>query len=398
MIEKICNRFNGKYRYIINQKNIRVKKNVRFSADKVGKEEIDFIGLLILLWGGRKKVALITLIFVFIGLFIAVFSSKEYTSSTTMVPQISSPTAGLGSLSSLASIAGFNLNMSTQGTEISPILYPKIIASTSFQLEIMNADYIFPELDHKVSLLEYYKDYYKPGLFESIAKYTFGLPGLLKDKFSNSGEDNYTINSLDSTTIRLSREQNSLRNILSQNLTLDVNEKDGYLVLKSRFHQADVSAQIAKKAQQLLQEYITDFKIEKAYAKYTFILERYEEKKKDFTELQLKLAKFRDENKNISSAIIKTEEQRLESEFQLAFEVYSELAKQLEQARIKIKEDTPVFSVIQEVEVPVEKSKPNRPLILVVWTLIGILFGFGWYLGNIYFLRLQKAWKVNNES
>ncbi len=149
-------------------------------------------------------------------------------------------------------------------------------------------------------------------------------------------------------------------------MTLNVNDKEGYLTLTSNFHQALLSAQVAQKAQKLLQDYITQFKIEKATAQFHFIEERFNEKKREFESAQRRLASYRDANKNISSAVAQTELEKLENEYQLAFEVYSELAKQLEQARIKIKEDTPVFSVIEEVVVPIEKSKPKRSLILMI--------------------------------
>ena len=87
----------------------------------------------------------------------------------------------------------------------------------------------------------------------------------------------------------------------------------------------------------MLQEYITKFKIKKAKAQFEFIQERYQEKKNEFEKAQANLAEFRDRNKNVTSAIALTQEDRLQSDYQLIFNVYSELAKQLEQAQIKVK-------------------------------------------------------------
>jgi uncharacterized protein involved in exopolysaccharide biosynthesis len=84
----------------------------------------------------------------------------------------------------------------------------------------------------------------------------------------------------------------------------------------------------------------------------------------------------------------------LQSDYQLAFEVYSQLAQQLEQAQIKVKEDTPVFSIVKPVTVPIEKSKPNRPLILIIWTFLGVVFAIGWIFGKQFFLTVKNKWNV----
>lgn len=94
----------------------------------------------------------------------------------------------------------------------------------------------------------------------------------------------------------------------------------------------------------------------------------------------------------MTSALARTEEVRLQNEYKLAFEVYSQLAQQLEQAQITVKEDTPVFSIVKPVTVPLEKSKPNRPMILVIWTFLGGVLGIGWIFGKHFLSDIRKKW------
>ncbi len=354
-------------------------------------DDIDLITLVKTLREDRRTVIKTVIIFVFLGLFIAIFSPKEFTATTAMVPQINNPSTNIGGLSSLASLAGFNLDMNMAGNDISPMLYPQILSSISFQLEIMNAEYRFEEIEENVSLYDYYLDYYRPGIFSILKKYTIGLPGVILKAIH--GEQEQAAARPESETIRISTDQEEIRKKIEENLTLNVNDKEGYLTLSSNFHQAELSAQVAKKAQKLLQDYITKFKIEKATAQFQFIEGRYKEKKREFEAAQRRLASYRDANKNISSAIAQTELEKLENEYQLAFEVYSELAKQMEQARIQVKEDTPVFSIIEEVVVPVEKSKPKRALIIIIWLFFGILFGIGWVFGKNSIKTLRMIWQ-----
>jgi hypothetical protein len=370
--------------------NVQDKKALE--KESISKGEIDLLLLVKQVWEGRKIIIYSIGIFSIIGLFIALVSKNEYTASSTMVPQVANTSSRLGGLSSLASIAGFNLDMNTNGNELSPVLYPEIVKSTSFQLEIMNVLYSFEELDEKVSLYDYYTIYYKPGILSLIRKYTIGLPGVISKAVKGKKDNTGSTFSADSEVIKITFDQELIRRVIQEHLSLSINDKEGYLTMESRFPQASLAAQVAVNAQNLLQQRIIDFKIEKSKAQLEFIEGRYNEAKKDYELTQSKLASFRDLNRNIASAVAQTELEKIENEYQLAFEVFSELAKQLEQARIQVKEDTPVFSVIKEVVVPIEKSKPQRAVILATWIFIGAFLGVGFVFVQKQSGNIKKRW------
>ena len=140
-------------------------------------------------------------------------------------------------------------------------------------------------------------------------------------------------------------------------------------------------AQLAQQAQKLLQEYITRFKIEKVQSNLDFVQKQYDKAKERYEVRQDELAKFRDANKGFVSAVAKTREDMLTNEYNLAYNVYSELAKQLEQAEIAVNETTPILTVVEPVVVPVERSKPKRGLICVLFTFLGGFAGVGVVLG-----------------
>jgi Chain length determinant protein/G-rich domain on putative tyrosine kinase len=369
--------------------------------DKISKEkamvkddEIDLIDMTKTLWQNRTTIVKTTVLFTFFGLLVAFLSEKEYLASTIMVPQINNPSSKLGGLSSLASLAGFNMDMNTGSDAISPMLYPMIISSVNFQLEVMNNEYFFEEIEKPISLFDYYSNVYKPGFWGILKKYTIRLPrsiisDLKKDKNESFGDS-------ESGPIKLTRAQENVRKIIEESLTLEVNEKDGYLTLLASFHQANLSAQVAQKSQLLLQEYVTNFKVEKASAQLNFIKERYEENKGEFEEAQSNLATFRDANKNISSEILRNHEERLQNEYQLAFEVYSELAKQLEQSMIKVEENTPVFSIIEDVFVPAERAKPKRSVILFFSIILGGVTGVIWIVGKMLTTSFKRQWEARD--
>jgi capsular polysaccharide biosynthesis protein len=367
--------------------------NIKNTASPVAEDEIDLIQLAKTLWAGRRSVIKTTLIFMALGLFIALFSAKEYTTSTTMVPQSAEGGSKLGgSLGGLAAMAGINLGSMGGGSTIPPSLYPKIIASVPFQKEMMKTPLTIAGQKEKVTFQEYYLEIVKPGLLGYIKKYTIGLPGVIIKAIKGQPiTDNRQQSTDDLLTI--SQDDKILMELLSAQLSLEVNDKDGYVSISARMPEARPAAELVQRAQILLQEAITDFKIQKAKDQMVFVEERYVEKEKAFTAAQNKLARFRDQNKNVSTAMAQTQMERLQSEFSMASSVYTELAKQLETQKIQVKEDTPVFTIIDPVSVPLDKSKPKRPMILIIWTFLGGIVGVGMVFGKEFLGSVRKQWQ-----
>lgn len=361
------------------------ESQIRMSPDP--DKEIDFIYPARKLWSGRKVILKSFSIFLMIGILIAFLSPKEYMASSTMVPQVTDPKAKLGALSGLAAMAGVNLN-SLGGSELVPTTYPEIVSSVPFQLELMNTKLKFKGLKEPVTLYDYYT---KVRSANPLIKYTIGLPSVIvkaiKGKSGNS-------NSPDSTSLyELSERQKEVQKILEDKIGVTVNSESGYITIWCVMPEDYAAAQLAKKTQLLLQRYITEFKIEKAKANHDFIEHRYEEAKKNYQQAQTNLAVFKDRNKNVSTNTVRSEQDQLTAEYTLVFGVYSDLAKKLEQAKIEVKEETPVFTVIKPVAVPPEKFKPNRPYIIGLFSAIGLIIGMGIVLGGEYALKVKRKWK-----
>lgn len=361
------------------------------------EDEIDLIALAKTIWDSRRFIIKSLIIFALIGVVVALLSPKEYTASSTMVPQVSSGTSKMGGISSLAAMAGFNLNLENGGSELSPLVYPQIVQSVPFQLELMNTKFSFEGIDSPVSIFDYYENYSKPNVLTLAKKYTIGLPFVIIRAIKGKPDEPAQAINSSSPAISLTEEQEKIRKIIAEKLTLETNDKDGLVVLNAVFSEPKLSAQIAHKAQDMLQEYITEFKIKKAKAQLKFIEERYEEKKKEFEKAQANLAEFRDRNKNVTSAMARTHEERLQSDYQLAFNVYSELAKQLEQAQIQVKEDTPVFAVIKPVTVPLEDNNSGF-MTLIIWTFLGGVIAIAWIFGKQFLVTMKKRWEENEAT
>lgn len=355
-------------------------------------DEIDLIVLAKTAWSGRRTIIKTTLLFTVLGVFIAIFTPNQYSVTATLVPQASSGSK-LGGLSSLAAMAGFNMDLGTTA-ELSPAIYPKIVQSVPFKLELLQTKLNFKDIDHPISLFEYYSDeeYQSFNLLESVMKYTFGLPGVIIKAIKGEQEETI-LDDKQSKVIALSKDEYEILKDFSETVFLNADVKEGTLTLTAIMPEALAAAQLGQSALTMLQSYITKYKIEKAQEQLDFIQERFEVKKAEFEQAQLNLAKFRDRNKFMSTAIAKTEEERLQSEYQITFSVYNELAKQLETAKIQVKEETPVLTVIEPITIPNEKSEPRRSMIVFIWVFLGGIIGIGWLFGKEYYVEVNKKRK-----
>lgn len=359
----------------------------------VQDDQIDLIALAKTVWSGRKKIIKITAVFMCIGLFVAIFSSKEYTATTIMIPQASEGISLGGSLGGLAAMAGFDLGSAMGDSSIPPTLYPQIVSSLHFRKEIIHTKLEFEGIPEKVSYYDYFTKYHKPGLLYYLKKFTVGLPGLILKKIKPDPKVGVAKIEKDKL-LRLGKKEYGMINGLEKTLEIEINERDGYIAIAGRMPEAVAAAQLTKSVQQLLQKHLQKIKTQKSQEQYDFIHERYLEKQAAFEKVQEKLARFRDQNKNMNSAVSQSKLEMLESEYDLTYGVYLELAKRLENQYIQLKEDATVFTILQEVTVPVDKSKPKRLLILLAWTFSGAFLGV---LSMIIPIFL-KSLTVQNES
>lgn len=350
----------------------------------VEEQEIDLVELIQKMWINRWLIIKVTSVFVVLGVLVALFSAKVYTASCDIVPDTGK--SGNSKMSSLAALAGVNLGEGTDVTNLSPLVYQNIMNGTSFRKELMQTKIDFEEVDKPVSFFDYYtsEEYNKPGVFDYIKKYTIGLPFVILNAIrGEQPEPDYSAigNNEGPTVESLSKEEYNALMILEQCVSLTLDNKNGYVTITTNMPEAVASAQLAQATVVLLQKYITEFKIAKVQSNLDFIQSRYNEAKKNFEDIQIRRAAFRDANTNTNKYSARVEAEKLDAEYTLAMNLYSELATQLEQAKIEVKKDTPILTVVRPVTIPYKKSKPQRLQILVAFTFLGVVAGAGLVLG-----------------
>lgn len=357
-----------------------MQKNNTDTTQQPEEREIDLIDLIRKLWLERMFILKVTGVFILLGLLTALTGAKEYTASCQFVPQ-TSKNANNSSMARLASLAGINMGSLATGEQLlSPLVYPNVLNSIAFKRDLLQTQIRINGEEEPITLLTYLSDkkYRKFSLTGTILKYTVGLPGLIVHAIKGEPEEQETI--ADESFVVLTKEEYTAVRALESVIGIEVEEKKGYIALSAQMPEPYAAAQVAESALELLQKYITEFKVDKVQSNLEFIQERYDELKKEYEEIQEQRAAYKDANQGISTSRARTNLEKLDNQYNLAYSIYSEMATQLEQAKIQVKETTPILTVIDPVSMPIKPSKPRKMMILVGFTFLGGVAACGYVL------------------
>lgn len=313
------------------------------------------------LWGSKNKIILGSIAGFIVGVVFLILTPSLYKSSATFVPQTNGDLPNSSSLNSLAAIAGINLLDVASENEIPPSLYPQIVQSVPFLLEILSTKVV-----SNSDTLTYHNYLYdKRSLLSKTyewIKNTFSSD----DKLIGENQSNSKILSIPDSTFSIIE---SLQKVIS----INVNENDGYLSLSVIDESAEISAIIAAKVKNELQNKIIEFNIEKTKALYDYTSEIWMKKKVELYNIQDSLTLYSDNNRNITTSSAQARLQRIQAEYNTVYTVYTELATQKENLALQLEKDTPVFSVIDPVRVPNKKYYPRTIISLLFFGFIGTI-------------------------
>jgi len=279
-----------------------------------------------------------------------------FTAKTILLPEYSN------ARSSFWSMAVGNGNSEGLGN-LTPEVYPRVLESTEFGTYLLNQK-ITSQQGGAMTLTDYLSQKKDPGLLTRIFSFFKPKkePGEVMGKDIKFGND---VKFYESDELGLIRAATSM-------VSASIEQKNNLIVIESSLPDPLLAASLVEYGKEYLVQYIEDFRTAKVEQQYIFLEERAKEAKKKLTESEYALQSYRDRNRDNYLNVGRIQEQRLQADFLLNQSVYNDLVGRLEQARIRVKEERPVFKVLEPTIVPTEKSKPDRKLYL----LGGGVFGF----------------------
>lgn len=350
--------------------------------------EIDIMELISKLWKKRMMIIKWCVVGAVIGLVVGFSIPKTYSASVTLAPETQQKTSS--SLSGMASMLGVNLNNSVDA--ISVEMFPDVVHSTPFIFDLFDLPVQFERKDSTINttLLDYMKNYQKKAWWSYVIEAPFKVLGWCIDLVTPDKEETEATAELNPTN--LPKKERGVVKFFAENIMVNVDKKTGKTSMSLLMQDPLVVAQVMEAVTDNLKTYMSEYRTSKARQDVANLSSICEERKADYYKAQQAYAKFVDANKNVILQSAQAERERLQQEMNLAYQVYSQVATQLEGARIQEQEAKPVFTIINPVTVPIKKAAPSKAKMLVIFTFLAGCCAAAWVMfGEEYWQKIKSS-------
>lgn len=344
--------------------------------------EIDWMDILRRIYTIRKTLYKAAGVGVVLGIIIALSIPKQYTVTVTLSPEMNGDSKGGGLASLASSFLGGGSNNNSDALNVT--LAPDIVSSTPFILELFNTRVQTLDGELDTTLVTYLDEQKQP--WWGYIKSAPGLAiGAIKSLFTEETDTTATLN-----PFQLTEKEAAKVKGLRQSILAEVDKKTAMTTITVTLQDPKVTAIVADSVVAKLQQYIIDYRIKKAKEDCAYLEELYKERQQEYYDAQSKYAHYFDTNRNIAFQSVRAEQERLQNDMNLAYQVYSQVAQQLQVARAKIQEEKPVFAVVEPASIPLEPSGLSRKVIVIGITFF-IVFIIGcWILIGKYYYQKFK--------
>lgn len=350
--------------------------------------QIDWMGILRQLLAIRKALYKAAGIGLVVGILIALGTPKQYTVSVTLSPEMGSSKSAGGLASMAASFLGGSVGADSPDA-LNATLAPDIVASTPFLLELFHARVVSQDKQIDTTFTAYLDEQKS-----SWMGYVLAAPGMaiggIKSLFTDEEkEDTATVQK---GAIELNEEDAAKLDGLRKNITAEADKKTGITTLTVTLQDPKVTATMADTIVSKLQQYISAYRTSKAKEDCQYLEMLYKERQQEYYTAQQRYARYVDANSNMVFQSTMAERERLQNDMSLAYQVYSQVAQQLQVARAKVQEEKPVFAVVEPAVVPLNPSGTSRKVIVVVFVFLAVALTGAWMLlGKKYWLLLKEG-------
>ena len=351
------------------------------------EQEIDIMELISKLWKKKAMIIKWCIVGAVIGLVVGFSLPKTYSSAVTLAPETQQRTNS--SVSSIASMMGVNINNSVDA--ISVDMFPDVVHSTPFIVELFDLPVQFEWKGEMMNttLLDYMLEYQKTPWWTPVMQAPFKALGWVMSLGKEKEEEETTEGPLDPTN--LPKKERGVVKFFAENIMVNVDKKTGKTSMSLQMQDPRVVATVLNAVVENLKDYMSDYRTSKARQDVENLAAICSERKADYYKAQQAYAKFVDANKSVVLQSAQAERERLQQEMNLAYQVYSQVATQLEGARIQEQQAKPVFAIIDPVTVPLKKTAPSKAKMLVIFTFLAGCCAAAWVLfGDEYWKKLKE--------
>lgn len=344
-----------------------------FNNNEGEEKEIDLLELASTLWKQRRKLIAWSICGALVGLVIAFSIPKEYTTSVKLAPEITDEKSSAGGLGTLASMAGISIGSTAGADAVYPTLYPDVVSSIPFSTSLFDVEVTTKKDGRKMTVSQFLEEETRSPWWSAVLSFPFKIIGMLKSEEEVAKEhklDNF----------QLTLDESRMVEALNQRIVTSVDAKTSVVTINVMMQDPLVSAILADTVVSRLQEYITDYRTNKARKDLEYAQKLNREAKANYYKAQQRYADYLDRNQGLAFYSAQTVKERLENEATLAFNLYNQTALGVQKTQAKVQETTPVYAIVTPATVPVRASSPRKMMILIGFTFLAFVACAAWIL------------------
>ena len=314
-------------------------------------------------WRGRLRILVIVAVFAGLGILVALSLQPEFISEAKIMPEMNNGSGDMFKrLASVAGFAGMDLSDAEGVDAIRPDLYPNVLQSTPFVLQLIDKPIITTNGQQATV-----------GQFLLPDDDSWSLKKLLS--FDKKADFKLPATNKPGGPVLLTSRQQELAEDIGKRISAKLDTRSGIITITAKMPDANVAASVAQLGMDYLTQYVTNYRTEKARQDLQLYTQRLHEAQKRYQTAQFNVFQYNDQHKYYVVQAATMEKQRMEAELSIAQTVYSELSRQFEQAKLKVQERTPIFKVLEPAQVPLKRTSPKRTIIVLVFCGIGLVVG-----------------------
>lgn len=312
--------------------------------------------------------------FTILGLIVALMSPKVYTSTVVLAPEMSNSSGLSTGLSGIASNFGIDIADKAGADAIYPEIYPDVLSSNEFVVDLFNVPVERKGKAGEIAYLAHLTQDTKIGLWDYPKVWISRL--LLKKEDSALPVKNGGEGKIDPT--RLSKIQQGVCDNVKDAISCQVDNKTSVIVIGVKDQDPLTAAIMADTVQRRLQEYITQYRTKKARHDLAYYEQLCRNSRVEYIKAQQRYAAYADANNDVVLESVRAKQEEMENEMQLKFNSYNMLVTQVQQAKAKVLEQTPAFTVVQRAAIPYRASSTPRLYILLIYIFLGFMAAVAW--------------------
>lgn len=347
------------------------------------EESIDwakYIGLFLTNW---KKIAVVTCIFGIIGIGAALMQKRVYSVSVTLAPEVQGSSRSGGSLGSLASMFGVNMNMGGSSADALNItIFPEIVSSTPFLSQLFEVE-LNPKPKLPKDKIEARKVMEGPlptvKLYDHLTGRDKEKSWMTRLKESLFGPVEEDPDYMKVNVSLLTKEQGLVIERMRRLISADVDKKTAMTTISVSMDDPLMCAQLADTVCRRLREYVFSYRTEKEQQNFDYYEALCDSAFLKMTEAQAAYAASLDNNQSVIRQTVAVRRERLQQEASMASQIYQQMVQQREVSRAHLQEMKPVFAVVEPSTMPQRPANSRKKTVL--------MFGFfGFFLASAWFL------------